>query len=275
MHKSALFAAAVAAVALGTLTGSARAAHIPIPNADYSAAITSRLAGNQPAGWTFGWASDGVLDGSYTNLVQDNGRLETVANAAYPDPAPGSSLTLGRGATTPTFTYVGASAVAGNFGIASLPLSFVRPGDTVGTAPNLLDVVAAVGYTFTLADLGGGPKEVFIESFSFGVADQWASGIRTQVFKNGGGAPLFANLFNSGDFFDSAFPQALGGGPFSIGTFAPGDTVFFTFGAAGVPTGDEMRFNFTLATVPEPGALGLAFVVALVPALRRRRARVR
>src|SRR4051794_39400495 len=103
MQNPVRLTALMAAAALGglALAPAASAQHTPIPNANYTNAINSKLAGGSPAGWTFGWSSDGVLDGSYTPLAPDNGRLETVANGAYPDPAPGSLLALGSGSTSP------------------------------------------------------------------------------------------------------------------------------------------------------------------------------
>lgn len=230
-------------------------------------------------GWSYLWNVNGPVNSpaSYVPLVVDNGRYESAANGLYPDPSPtitGNFLALGRQALNPASP----TDLAAYPPTASAPAVFLRPGPVVAGAERAV----ALRYTFTAQDVPIGGAPVVIPDYTFFVStNSTAEGMSARVFDAN-----FNELFHfssttpppffPGFRFDPSL-QPPGQGAIPLGTYRPGDSVWFVIGADQVDAGpagvvDEMRLDVTLQVLPEPAGLSVLAGAGLLLARRRRRA---
>lgn len=207
-------------------------------------------------GWSYLWNANGAIGtaANYVSLVPDGAspaRYQTEAQGAFPDAAPGSSLS----ATATTLI----------------------PGQ--GTAQNALERYVIVGYTITAADIAAHGNQLVLSEYSFAVSATSTDGITARIYKND---TLFINQpLPPGIVFSSDTPDP-NGGPIPLGEFAAGETLYVAIGSEGLAlpqvggndTNDVLTVDYTISLVPEP--TGAAAAVALgALAMRRRRCRRR
>jgi hypothetical protein len=282
-----VFSRVAAAVALQILALSAvpaLAQPAPVNVADFQ---DDFQVGTPRPGWSYLWNANGRLprqagDVPVGNvvvpLVADNGRYESVANGASPDPAPGAFVSLGSSPVDVTRH----PEIPGLPPLPPIPQTFVRPGQGISQPESGgFERAAIVAYTFSaqdFADAGipaGRPTQAFITDYYFSVPIDSLDGVSARVYQDQNPTPaLEFSLDNPPPFTPGfRFQTIMDPRPRLVGTYDVGDTVYFAVGPNLNDTNDEMRLDFTLglAPVPEPAAL-----VALAPAaagllLRRRR----
>lgn len=226
-----LFAAAIAAAAPAGAT----------VVADYQADF--RTNGTPAPGWSYLWNANGPLGNSanYVPLVHDTnfgGDYETVANGAWPDPAPGAYL-----AVTPTAVY---------------------PGQTATQAADGMARYVITAYTFSAAQIAAYGNDLQFHTYHFTVPADAPGPIDVEIYKDN---TLIAPFpFPPGtDFSDGTF-----GPDYDFGTVQAGDTLYIAQAASGNYTGQPLGISYTLGLVPEP-VVAPAILLGALGMIRRRR----
>jgi hypothetical protein len=264
--------AAVAMVlALLVQVASAQPAYVPV--ADYQDDFSTT---GFPAGWRYLWNANGPLGNpaNYVPLVLDNGRYETQANSAYPDPAPGNSLAAGTGPIDPLLFPP--DPVFGPY-----PNTFVRPGAGIAAGGGFERAII-LAYTFSAQDIAaGGGGDAYLTAYDFAVAASPAGtsdGVSARVYHDDDPTPFINFSLDSVPPFPFPpgfrFETRLDPDPIPLGTYAAGETLYVAIGANTTDIGDEMRLDYTISLIPEPASLSL-FLPGGLLLLRRRRVSLR
>lgn len=269
---------ALSALALAVASRPAQAQVAPVNVADYQDDF--QVAPGGANGWSFLWNANGPLGNpaNYVPLVVDNGRYETVANGAYPDPAPGSSLLVTSGPADP-LRY---PELPGLPPLPPLPQTFVRPGE--GRSQNAsggIERAVVLAYTFSAADFAaagvpaGTRANAFITAYDFAVPVGSPDSVSARVYQDDNPAPLLDFSLDNPPPFTSPFrfETTLDPRPRAVGTYSVGDTLYVAVGPHFNDTGDELRLDFTLGLTPVPEPTSLAALAPLAFGLLMRRRR--
>ena len=221
--------------------------------ADFQADFTYPAPSN---GWSYHWNANGPIGNSanYVPLVPDAaGRYETVNQTpdAFPDPAPGSSL--------------------------SITQTTLVPGQ--GRAQNGFERHAIVIYTVSAEDIAAaGGNLLSLEEWSFIASADSQDGVTARVYINDFEA--IRQPLQPGQTFDHKIIDP-NGGAIQLGPFNPGDRLVIAIGSDGLANeltggndiGDSlvMDLRIALSPIPEPsGVLAVGFAAAPLLARRRR-----
>ena len=222
--------------------------------ADFQADFTHPTASN---GWSYHWNANGAIGNpaNYVPLVGDAaGRYETVDQTpdAFPDPAPGSSL--------------------------SVTNTTLIPGQ--GSAQNAFERYVIVAYTVSAADIAaaGGGNQLVLEEYSFAVSGTSADGVTARIYKNDIPTPFVNQPLPPGIVFNDDLPDP-NGGPIPLGPFDAGDVLYIAIGSNGIApeqtggtdTGDSLVMDLRIALVPEPASASIVGAGALALLMLRRR----
>ena len=221
-----------------------------------------RVTGGPAPGWSYLWNANGPIGNpaNYVPLVADNGRYESVANGAYPDPDPGSTVAAGSAPVDPA--KFPRNPPPDPFGsgaeLPPLPQTFVRPGRGTAQLPNTVERAAVVAYTFSAEEVAANGGRAFFTDYYFAVSSDTADPVTARVFHDDDPTPILDFTFPAG----FAFHTSLDPDPIPLGTYAAGETVYIAIGSfatdgsvPGVPnSGDELRLDFTISLIPEPGS---------------------
>ena len=206
-------------------------------------------SGAPKTGWAYQWNAASPIESApnilntagLVNLVRDtSGNFETVANAAYPDPAPGVGL-----AATKTSMFPGQSASEAADGISRWTIA---------------------SYTIQASDVAANGHDGILDTYSFAVPASSTDGVSTRIYLNGFRivtSPLPGNFT-----YDQNSPGAF---PIPFGSLNAGDVIAVGMSAGTASTGDRLDLDYTITLTPEPGSLLLG--VAGIGLLARRRAR--
>jgi hypothetical protein len=258
MHTRNRYATRSSTAAAAILLGSAT-----IATADRQIHLAGEYttSGAPAPGWSYLWNANGAIGNSanYVPLVRDaGGNWETVANGAYPDPAPGNGLRIS--------PFIGA-----------INRVDVVPGNgAVQQTVNAVNRYAIVAYTIQPSDIAaagvqaGGAANAVMDTYEFAVAATSADGIDSIIFVNN--TQIVSSPLPPGLFYDQNTPGAY---PVPLGQLHAGDTIYVATGAGFLPTatdiGDGLRMDFRITLTPEPGALSI-LALGAVALCRRRRA---
>jgi len=215
--------------------------------AKYSTDFTT--TGAPKTGWKYQWNAASQIESApnvlntagLVNLVRDtSGNFETVANGAYPDPAPAVGL-----AATKTSMF---------------------PGQTAGEAADGISRWTIASYTIQASDIAANGSNGVLDTYSFAVPATSTDGISTRIYLNGNRivtSPLPPNFV-----YDQNSPGAF---PIPFGDLNVGDVIAVGLSGGTSSAGDRLDLDFTVTLTPEPGSLLLGFVG--IGLLARRRAR--
>jgi hypothetical protein len=276
MHKLIGQIAPLGAAALAFALAAAPASARSLIDFGDDFAVNSTASSN---GWSYLWNRDGPVNSqaSYVPLVADGAQYDSAAGGAYPDPAAGNFLALGRRAVgTPQDLLDYPPS-----GTSPTPDIYLRPGPVVGG----VERAVALRYTFTDQDVPSGGALVQIPDYTFFVSTNSSAttpveGMSARVFDGGFNQILYFSSTSPPPFFPGfRFDPSLqppGQGAIPLGVFRPGESVWFVIGADQADTGlagrlDEMRLDVTLQVVPEPAGLSLLAGAGLLFARRPRR----
>lgn len=222
--------------------------------ADFQADFTYPAPSN---GWSYHWNANGAIGNpaNYVPLVPDAaGRYETVDQTpdAFPDPAPGASL--------------------------SLTNTTLIPGQ--GSAQNAFERYVIVAYTVSAADItaAGGGNQLVLQEYSFAVSGTSADGVTARIYKNDNPTPFVNQPLPPGIVFSHDLPDP-NGGPIPLGPFDAGDVLYIAIGSNGTAseltggndTNDSLVMDLKIALVPEPATASIVGAGALALLMRRRR----
>ena len=222
--------------------------------ADFQADFTHPAPSN---GWSYHWNADGPIGNpaNYVPLVPDApGRYETADQTpdAFPDPAPGSSL--------------------------SVTSTTLIPGQ--GSAQNAFERYVIVAYTVSAADIiaAGGGNQLVLEEYSFAVSGTSADGVTARIYKNDNPTPFVNQPLPPGTVFNDDLPDP-NGGPIPLGPFNAGDVLYIGIGSNGIAsdltggndTNDSLVMDLRIALVPEPATTSVVGAGAVALLMRRRR----
>ncbi len=230
--------------------------------ADVVADYTDDFSYPAPApGWSYLWNANGSIGtaANYVPLVADGttpARYETQNQTpdAFPDDAPGSSLS----ATSTTLT----------------------PGQGTNQSGNAIERHVIAAYTFTADDIAANGRDLVLDNFSFAVSPNSDGGVTARMYLND--IPLIAGQpLNPGLEWNVGMT-----GPLNLGPVNPGDTFYVAIGADGLAplppfgpggsdVGDVITLDYSLRLVPEPGGAALLALGATQILLRRRQRRGR
>ena len=224
---------AAAALALAAVVEVAFAQPAPVNVADFQDEFQ---VGTPRPGWAYLWNGNGPLGNraNYVPLVADNGRYESVANGTYPDPAPGSFVTVGS-STVDLARYPYEIP-----GLPPMPQTFVRPGQgRTQNAAGPFERAAIVAYTFSAQDFSdaglapGVRGRGYITDYDFAVAVDGVDGVSARVYRDTDATPVIDfSLDNPPPFIPPfRFQTALDPRPRFVGDYAVGETVYFAIGS--------------------------------------------
>ena len=222
--------------------------------ADFQADFTHPVPSN---GWSYHWNANGAIGNpaNYVPLVPDAaGRYETVDQTpdAFPDPAPGSSL--------------------------SITNTTLIPGQ--GSAQNAFERYVIVAYTVSAADIiaAGGGNQLRLEEWSFATGATSVDGVTARIYKDDNPTPFVDQPLPPNFLFDHNIP-APNGGPIPLGPFDAGDVLYIAIGSNGIApeqtggndTNDTLVMDLKIALVPEPATASIVGAGAVALLMRRRR----
>jgi hypothetical protein len=245
---------AVTAISVAISAGGATAGTVASYQADFAYPSPS-------TGWSYLWNANGPL-GTATNyvpLVADSAspsRYETQDQDAFPDAAPGGSLSAN-------------------------PTTLI-PGHATGQGANTIERFVIAAYTFSAEDIATNGNFLTLASYSFTVGAGSEDGITAAMYLND--FPILAGMPLGPTVTWDDSTQGPNSGPIGLGPIVAGMTFYVAIGSNGAailpPVGSggndvgdiiTLDYTLTLTPIPEPAAAGLAGVASAFALLARRR----